>query len=273
LLQDAALKNSSGSLAIRDEENQELFVVNETQKRNVAEFNGDIASNGGYQYTTNAQYSAVVANKRMTEAVVRFIPESSKTLVDLGCGDGTYTGELASHFLGMEILGLDPAADAVQRAKRLYPSVSFDSADLLAPETLPKRQFDVGVIRGVIHHLPEGSAGILNAARIARTLIVVEPNGNNPVLKWIERHSQYHIDHEEQSYSSQELTAWCRQAGYSKITIDYIGFIPMFFPTVLAKIIYFFQPVLERIYPLKKYFAGQIVLFCEDRQESTTSAP
>lgn len=243
---------------------------NQTQKRNVAEFNSDVAANGGYQYTTNAQYSAVVANQRMTAAAVELIPKGAKTIVDLGCGDGTYTGELASHFPGVEILGLDPATDAVARAQRLYPAVSFGAADLLRPETLPKQQFDVGIIRGVIHHLPEGSAGIVNAAKISRTLIVIEPNGNNPVLKWIEKHSQYHIDHEEQSYSSHELTAWCRQAGYSKITVDYIGFIPMFFPTALAKIIHFFQPLLERIYPLKKYFAGQIVLFCEDRQEDTT---
>lgn len=240
---------------------------NETQKRNVAEFNSDVASNGGYQYTTNAQYSAIVANQRMTEAAVDFMPSGTKSIVDLGCGDGTYTGELAQRFPGVEIFGLDPAADAVARAKRLYPTVSFGSADLLAPETLPKRQFDVGIIRGVIHHLPEGSAGIVNAAKISRSLIVIEPNGNNPVLKLIERYSQYHIDHEEQSFSSRQLEVWCRQAGYSKVSIDYVGFIPMFFPTILSKVIYFFQPALERIPPLKKYFAGQIILLCEDRQD------
>ncbi|MFH0994392.1 MAG: class I SAM-dependent methyltransferase [Pseudomonadota bacterium] len=243
---------------------------NKTYKPNVAEFNRDVRIGGGYQYTTNAPYSSVVANRRMTKAIVALIPKRAQTLIDIGCGDGTYTGELAAHFPDVEVLGVDPAAEAIARARFLFPAALFVIGDLLAPATLPRQPFDVGIIRGVIHHLPDGPLGLVNAARMCKTLIVIEPNGNNPILKLIEKHSSYHIEHEEQSFSSRELEAWCRSAGYTEITTDYIGFVPMFFPTVLAKIIHFLQPLFELMYPVKKYFAAQIVLSCNRLKDENT---
>lgn len=243
-------------------------MVNETQKKNVTEFNNDIALNGGYQYTTNAPYSSLVANCRITEATIALIPKGTRSIIDIGCGDGTYTAELAAHFPDLEIFGVDPAAEAIARSRRLIPDATFAVADLLVPETLPEREFDVGIIRGVLHHLPDGPLGLVNAARLCRVLIVIEPNGNNPVLKWIEKNSQYHIEHEEQSFTSRELEDWCRSAGYKKIKIDYVGFVPFFFPAPLAKIIHFCQPLLELISPLKKYFSAQIVILCAGRNGS-----
>ena len=236
---------------------------NETLKHNVVKFNNDVIANGGYRYTTNASYSSVVANQRMTEATIVRIHKGVRSLIDIGCGDGTYTAELARRLPDIEIFGVDPAADAIARAQRLTPSVAFTVADLLEPTTLPQRVFDVGIIRGVIHHLSTGPLGIRNAARICKTLIIIEPNGNNPILKWIEKHSQYHIKHEEQSFTARELDTWCRAAGYTQVQIDYIGFVPFFFPTLPAKIIHFFEPLLGCIYPIKKYFSAQIVLTCD----------
>ncbi len=235
---------------------------NNNLKSNVGKFNDDVIAHGGYQYTTNAPYSSVVANQRMTEAIMARVPKSARNLIDIGCGDGTYTAELVRFFPDMEIIGIDPALDAISLAQRLAPSATFTVANLLEPATLPQKVFDVGIIRGVIHHLPNGELGIMNAAPICKTLIIVEPNGNNPILKLIEKTSRYHIEHEEQSFTSRKLDTWCRSAGYGQIQIDYIGFVPMFFPTLPAKIIHFSQPLLEQIYPIKKYFAGQVVLTC-----------
>ncbi len=234
-----------------------------TQKSNVGEFNADVAANGGYRYTTNAPFSSEVANLRMTQATVALIPKDVKSILDVGCGDGTYTAELKRSFPNAKVVGLDPASEAINRASRLIPSAQFQTGDLLNRDTLPNEMFDICVIRGVIHHLPDAQKGIVNAARLCKTLIIIEPNGNNPILKWIEKNSQYHIDHEEQSYSSSQLLAWCESTGARKIAIDYVGFIPFFFPTPLAKIIYFFQPLFEKIYPLKKYFSAQIVVRCD----------
>lgn len=235
----------------------------QTQKRNVSKFNSDIADNDGYRYTTRARYSSLVANRRMTDATLAAIPSGAATLVDIGCGDGTYTHILKAARPGLACTGFDPAAAAVDAARRHFPEVEYLVGDLLDPSTFPRRRFDVAVIRGVIHHLPDAAAGIANATRLSDRIILIEPNGNNPVLKWLERNFHYHIEHEEQSYRSDQLSEWCLRSGYRLSRLEYIGFVPFFFPTLPARIIHFFQPLLERIAALRKYLAAQIVIVYE----------
>jgi SAM-dependent methyltransferase len=234
-----------------------------TQKQNVNEFNADIHANSGYRYTNNAPYSSKIANARITTATAAFIGENIKSIIDIGCGDGTYTHELQTRFPGIHFTGIDPAAVAIELAKVKFELVHYLVGDLLDPTTFPETKFDLGIVRGVLHHLPDASQGIINATKLSDKILIIEPNGNNPILKWLEKHSQYHIDHEEQSFTSAQLVQWCRASGYQILSIDFIGFVPFFFPTPLAKIIHFFQPVLEWIYPLKKYFGAQIIIAIE----------
>jgi SAM-dependent methyltransferase len=234
-----------------------------TQKENVSKFNSDVIANAGYRYTSNAPYSSEVANARITAAIIGFIRQDIKTVIDIGCGDGTYTHHLQSHFSDISVTGIDPAKEAIELAKQKFPEVDYQVGDLLDPATFPKNKFDLGIVRGVIHHLPDAARGIANATLLSDKVLIIEPNGNNLILKWIEKHSQYHIDHEEQSFTSKQLMAWCRATGYRIIGLDFIGFVPFFFPTSLSRIIHFFQPFLEKIYPLKKYFGAQIIIAME----------
>jgi SAM-dependent methyltransferase len=234
-----------------------------TQKRNVSEFNADVKENDGYRYTTNAPYSSLAANRRMTDATVAAIPAGTATAIDIGCGDGTYTRDLKSRLPNLGFTGFDPASEAIAAARRKFPGIEYLVGDLLDCATFPDRKFDVAVIRGVIHHLPDAALGIANATRLSDRIVLIEPNGNNPILKWLEKNSRYHVEHEEQSYTGLQLAEWCRKSGYRVTHLDYIGFIPFFFPTLPARLIHFFQPWLERIPPLKKYFGAQIVIVYE----------
>ncbi|MDI9355821.1 MAG: class I SAM-dependent methyltransferase [Chitinophagaceae bacterium] len=236
-----------------------------TQKKNVSEFDSDVQSNDGYKYTSNAPFSSIVANKRITKEIIKFIPKQTKNIIDIGCGDGTYTNDLKNVLPAIHFSAFDPASNAIDLAKTKFHNIEFFTADLLDSKTLPQKKYDVGIIRGVLHHLPSGFEGIVNASKISDTLIIMEPNGNNPILKYIEKHSQYHIEHEEQSFSSTTLTKWFTDANFEVIKLSYIGFVPFFFPTFLAKIIYFFQPLLEKIYLLKKYFGAQIIMYCKKK--------
>ncbi len=77
-------------------------------------------------------------------------------------------------------------------------------ADLLDARTLSDTVYDVGIIRAVPHHLPDDSQAlaIQNASQRCRRLIILEPNGNNPIVKLFEKYSTYHVEHEEKSYTS-----------------------------------------------------------------------
>jgi 2-polyprenyl-3-methyl-5-hydroxy-6-metoxy-1,4-benzoquinol methylase len=233
-------------------------------KQNVDRFNQDALANNGYLYSTNAPYSAVKSNERINQAIFAAIPTNCQRIIDLGCGDGVATAELAKAFPQAYIEALDPAHKAIEMATQRFPHITFRVANILDLPSQPTTLFDVALIRGVIHHLPDNSQqlAIQNAQAIAKTLIIVEPNGNNPILKLIEKNSAYHIAHEEQSFTSETLTGWCRATGWNEVSIDYIGFVPFFFPEVLARIIYFFQPLLERIPIINKYFSAQIVVVC-----------
>ena len=237
-----------------------------TEKQNVNAFNRDASSNDGYQYTTNAPFSSIVANKRLTDATLGHIG-SAKTVLDLGCGDGTYTADLKKAFPTVRFVGIDAAQVAIEGASRKYTDIEFRVADALKYETFPQERFDLAIARGVLHHLPDAPTALRNLMRCANEVLVIEPNGNNPILKVIEKVSPYHREHEEQSFSSKSLRRWAEEAGGVVESLDYVGFIPFFFPTTPAKVIYRAQPLLERVPVVRQVFSGQIVM----RVRSTVS--
>jgi ubiquinone/menaquinone biosynthesis C-methylase UbiE len=232
-------------------------------KENVKAFNANVQENGGFLYTTNAQFSSHVANKRISDEIFKFIKPSYKTLVDIGCGDGMYTHNIKQNFPHLDVFGFDPAGTAIEMARQKYPSVRFDTINLLDPALpVPARKYDVAVIRGVLHHLSDQQLAISNAFKLADNLIIMEPNGNNPILKVIEKTSRYHIEHEEQSFFEWQLKSWINRAGGRIETWSYIGYVPFFFPTLPAKVIYAFQPFLEKIPVLKHVFSAQFIVAC-----------
>lgn len=235
-------------------------------KQNVSVFNENVNENGGFLYTTNASFSSNVANKRISDAIYRHIKPEYKTLVDIGCGDGVYTNEIKQNFPHLTVVGFDPATKAIEKAQVRFPDVSFTSQSLLDVNgpTAGKR-FDVGVIRGVLHHLTDQEEAIRNAFRLTDNIIIMEPNGNNPILKLIEKTSKYHIEHEEQSFLSPTLKKWIRNAGGEVTAFDYVGYVPFFFPTGPAKVIYAMQPFLEKIPVLKHIFSAQFIIAAKKR--------
>jgi len=233
------------------------------QKNNVAVFDRDVRENAGYRYTTHARYSSVVANERITRATLRHIDDRVKRVLDAGCGDGTYTQQLKASRPLLEMSGFDPAVEAINVARRRHVGIQFETADILRPETFPPGKFDLVIVRGVLHHLSDPAAAIRNCANLSDRILIIEPNGNNPILKLIEKFSVYHREHEEQSFSSRTLKAWCRDAGFAVSSLEFIGFVPFFFPGGLAKLIHFFQPFLERFPLLGRFFGAQIVLMAE----------
>jgi 2-polyprenyl-3-methyl-5-hydroxy-6-metoxy-1,4-benzoquinol methylase len=237
-------------------------------KKNVEVFNDDILSNRGYKYTTNNSYSASVANKRLTDVTLEIISryKNLSSLIDIGCGDGIYTNEIKKKCSNVNVSAFDPASKAIDLARKSYPKIDFFIANLLEESSLPTKKFDIAIIRGVLHHLDYPELAIRNASKIAKKIIIIDPNGNNPLLKLIEKKSKYHIEHEEKSYSFREFVTFCENSQCKIDKIYYVGFVPFFFPTIPAKIIYFFQPLLEKIPILNYYFAAQIIILINNKE-------
>lgn len=234
-------------------------------KQNVHRFDDDVREQGAYAYTGD-RLSSRFANARISCSIAESFDFRNTSVLDLGCGDGAYTLEFAA--LGVrQVVGIDPASVAIDAARSRSQAhnvdnvVKFEVGNIyeLDEYLLPGR-FDCIVIRGVLHHLPDPARALAGLAAFQGTVIVLEPNGNNPVLKLLERFSRYHIEHEERSFRPRQIRQWLTDAGYPEQSCKLINLVPFFCPTPMAKVLRLIEPIVERIPLLRDITCGQSII-------------
>ena len=231
-----------------------------SDRRVVAKFNQDAKVGRGYVYTSADRLSARLSAERLTLAVREMIDLKGKRVIDIGCGDGTYTIELLGG-LPEYVLGIDPAEMAIGCARSRaagLDGVEFRVSDLSDLSRLD-RKFDVAVVRGVLHHLPDVEAAIAGVCAVADEIVVVEPNGYNPVLQIIEKISPYHIEHEEKSYFPHHLDRWFRAHGGEVVRSGFCGLVPMYCPDSVARMLKALEPVVENVPVLRRVLSGSYI--------------
>jgi len=229
-------------------------------EKNVAAFNADVAKDGGYSYTSAAKLSARIANERISAAIHELASGMGRRIVDIGCGDGTYTSELLA-LNPEEVLGLDAADVAIERAHERMagmPQFRFEARSVydLSPYY---GQFDIAIVRGVLHHLREPDKAIAEIVKTAPVVVVMEPNGFNPVLKVLEKVSTYHKEHEERSFFPFTLNRWFAQADAPVDKGLFVNTVPMFCPDWFASLCKSFGPLAERIPGVSHIGCGQYI--------------
>ena len=242
-----------------------------TPQREALPFERDVGEGGRYLYTGGHRLSCRLANARITAAVMAAAPFEGARVIDIGCGDGAYTQELAAVARPAEILGVDPAANAIEvaRANRDADRVSFEVASAYE---LPfgDAEFDLALLRGVVHHTDRPVEALREALRVGHTVVVVEPNGLNPSLKLLERVSAYHRDHGERSHAPHRLDGWVASLGGVVVERQWIGFVPMFAPDWYACAAKRAEPLLERAPGLRRIACAQYVFTA---RRAATSPP
>jgi SAM-dependent methyltransferase len=218
------------------------------EKGGIEAFNRDVVLNEGYRYTTRARLSSMLANRRLTEAALGIVDWRGKRVVDIGCGDGSYTVELFDAAGPLEIIGIDPASEAVKLAERKVVGRPITYLALNGRALpFPDKSFDIAHLRGVLHHAEQPKELLREAMRVSRCAVIIEPNGYNPILKLIERFSKYHIEHGEKSYSPDLLHRWIDSCGGKVLSRRYAGLVPFFCPDPVARTLKFFEPAVESI--------------------------
>jgi 2-polyprenyl-3-methyl-5-hydroxy-6-metoxy-1,4-benzoquinol methylase len=234
-------------------------------KENVRRFDSDVLEGGSYVYTAE-RLSARTANARISRSVAEAYDFAGKTVLDVGCGDGAYTTEFPA--LGtLKVLGVDPAAAAIEAASAraelmmLANSVSFAVGNIYALDSfLSAGRFDCIVIRGVLHHLPDPQRAIASLSSFDGTVVIVEPNGNNPVLKMLERYSKYHVEHEERSFSPMLIRQWLKTAGFTNIQTRMINLVPFFCPDWMVSPLRYAERIVENVPLVRDISCGQSVI-------------
>lgn len=234
---------------------------------NVDSFNLDIMTNAGYLYATSDRLSSYLANRRLTDATLAIADFRGKRVLDIGCGDGTYTVELFDRGQPASIHGGDPAQEAIRVARQKIAGRDITFATYSA-YGLPyaANSFDIAYLRGVLHHMNRPLDALQEALRVAPMLVVIEPNGYNPVLKLLERYSRYHVEHNEKSYPPVRLDRWVSRIGGRVHTRQYAGLVPMFCPDWLARSLKLIEPVVERL-PLINALGCAVYVYVATRAE------
>jgi SAM-dependent methyltransferase len=234
--------------------------MNRSTVREEAPFCEDVAEHGGYVYTTNGALSGRIANKRQSDAIFEIVDLHRKRVIDIGCGDGTYTFEIYDRAQPSVLCGIDPAAPAIEVAnKRLSDRDIKFTCDSAYSIPYPDGSFDVAHLRGVLHHMDRPVNALREAFRVASTIVVLEPNGFNPVLKLIEKMSKYHREHGEKSYLPLSLDRWVGELGGRVTRRDWIGLVPYFCPSLVARTLKIFEPVVEPTPLLRSLGCGNYV--------------
>jgi len=234
-------------------------------KANVRRFEEDVVRTGSYVYTSE-RLSSRLANQRISECIAAAFDFQDSTVLDIGCGDGSYTLELAA--LGArKVIGIDPAGAAIEAATKkaqeqgLSDNVQFEVGDIYGVGSLlADTQFDCIVLRGVLHHLPDPRGAIKGLAGFDGEIVLMEPNGNNPIVKLLERFSRYHIEHEERSFSPRKVCGWLEAAGFRVRIVRIVNLVPFFCPDWAARSLRRMQPIVERVPLVRDIACGQMII-------------
>ena len=231
-------------------------------------FRDDVREVGGYRYTTDAPLSSRMANRRLTDVSLEVADFDGRRVIDVGCGDGTYSVLIAEEGGAASVEGIDPAEEAVATAReRPAPAgVSFSVASAYEIPH-PERSFDVAYLRGVLHHMDEPERALREALRVADRIVVIEPNGLSPLLKILERASSYHREHGERSYPPSRLDRWVSEGGGTVDVRRWAGFVPMFAPDALARVAKRIEPLVERA-PLLNRIGCAVYVFSARRDDA-----
>ncbi|MEK6715211.1 MAG: class I SAM-dependent methyltransferase [Candidatus Omnitrophota bacterium] len=226
-------------------------------------FDQDVERFGSYQYTKGTRYSTIIANERYTQMILSSVDFTGKSVVDIGSGDGTYTAHLAKRSNAASILGIEPAPKAVERARAVYGNI-FSNLNFVCgyPDILikQKKRFDIAVYRGVIHHMASPRDELSKAFLLADTLIVLEPNGLNPLMKIVEKLSSYHKQHQERSFLHYSISRWITEGGGVIKKICFFGMVPYFCPYIIAIAGKFIEPFVESLPVLRSICCGQYLV-------------
>lgn len=247
------------------------------KEKNIEVYNADVVQTGKYIYTDFRHVSAKIATERQTEEIVETILTKigkNKRILDVGCGDGTFTLELLKKVSPKKIVGIDYAKFAIQAAKNKVIKKGIKNIQFLQcniyniDKRVKKGDFDVVIIRGVLHHLYEPKVAINSIAKIVDKIIVLECNGYNPILKLIEKISPYHREHEEKSYFPPSLNKWFKDNGFQVNKQEYCVIVPYFCNKYLAKLLYKIQPFFESIKIVSKLYCGSILFYYEKTRKT-----
>ena len=153
-------------------------------------------------------------------------------VLDVGCGPGTITVDLARYVEGGRVLGLDPAADVVAEAQAAVDAAGVSGVEVRTGDVyaldLPDDAFDVVHAHQVLQHLTDPVAALREMRRVCRPGGVVAARDSiyramtwfplDPRLdRWLEVYCLVAEGNGGEPDAGSRLATWALQAGFGEV--------------------------------------------------------
>jgi SAM-dependent methyltransferase len=158
-------------------------------------------------------------------------------VLDLGCGDGRFTQELAR--IGAEPVGAEVAQAAVDRARAAHPELDFRLVPIDGPLPFDDASFDVVWCSEVIEHVADTARWLSEVRRVlvprGRLLLTTPSHGRlRLAVSGIEPFSDPLGDHLH-LYTRASLQALLAEFGFGEISVRTAGGLPLVRRLLLAR--------------------------------------
>ena len=166
---------------------------------------------------------------------------SGQSVLDLGCGDGSFSAELLS--AGAEVTGVDVADEAIRRAKVRAPAADLLKLDDRQPLPFGDDQFDLVWCGETLEHLVDPGAMIAEARRVlkdgglflvttpnqARLRVAFEALAGRPLEDRLDPRSD-HL----RFFTARTLKLMISDAGFHQVFVNSFGGLPLLRSSLLA---------------------------------------
>lgn len=144
-------------------------------------------------------------------------------VLDVGCGPGTITADMAS--MGVEVIGVDAAADVVEKARalgvdaRVGDAYALDFADasfdvVHSHQTLQHLARPVDALREFRRVVTPGGVVGVRDVDYAGTIVFPETEG---LALWAALYQKVHRSNGGEPDAGRRLKSWARAAGFSSV--------------------------------------------------------
>jgi SAM-dependent methyltransferase len=157
------------------------------------------------------------ATDQYIATILAHYPLAGKKVLEIGCGGGRITRDLARY--ATSVLATDPDGKALAKARAAVTAenVTFRQAPSGVPEDLPPASFDLVIYTLSLHHVPIGAmtASLEAAGRLLRpggAIMVLEPGAEGPFMEAKQRFGIGSGDESREQAAAlaalEELTGW-----------------------------------------------------------------
>jgi ubiquinone/menaquinone biosynthesis C-methylase UbiE len=163
--------------------------------------------------------------------------QAGDRVLDLGCGEGAFTGEIAQ--AGARVIGADVASAALDRARRRHPALRFELVPFDGPLPFADGSFELVWANEVIEHIADTAQWLSEVRRVlapaGRLLVTTPAHGRlRLALGGIGRYSEPLGDHLH-LYDAGSLKRLLAEFGFGEISVRAVGGVPLMRRLLLAR--------------------------------------